>query len=182
MTRRTWGRQTLYVAVIVAQREVAGLGPAAPATLKASGQAMPTPSPGRDSRRGSKQSGQSGNDAYKSTDRREKAKSSQVYDGRRRASKQAESSGSSVPQRPGLKSRTNSAPLVETRDGQSGVHKVDVDGEKPRVGGKSSSTPRIGAVETAQDEDEVAGVVGAVRKFQPFQSPEVCEQYAYGMP
>ena len=132
---------------------------------------MPTSNSGRESRRSSK-SGPSGNEANKSSERREKAKSSQIYDGKRRGSKQAESTLGSVPERPGLKGRTNSAPLVEARITQPGSWDTLEDGPQTS---KSSSAPKIGAggVGDAQDEDEVAGVVGAVRRFQPFHSPEV---------
>lgn len=130
---------------------------------------MPTPGSGRESRRSSK-SGASGSEAYKSSERREKAKSSQVYDSRRRGSKQAESGLGSVSERPQLKGRTNSAPLIEARVRQ-GVR----DGEQTGDEGKGSSTPRAtyGGDEDGRDEDEVAGVVGAVRNLQPFQTPEV---------
>ncbi|KAK3681546.1 hypothetical protein LTR37_020854 [Vermiconidia calcicola] len=131
---------------------------------------MPTPSSGRDSRRSSK-SGPSGNDAYKSSERKEKAKSSQVYDSRRRGSKQVESGLGSVDERPKLKGRTSSAPLIEPQR-----HAVG-DGEQTPPHSTGSSTPRAtqGGVEAAQDEDEVAGVVGAIKHYQPFQSPEVSE-------
>lgn len=136
---------------------------------------MPTPSSGRDSSRRSSKSGPSGNDAYKrnGSDRREKAKSSQVYEGsKRRGSRQAESGLDSVnEQRPGLKSRTNSAPLLEPQS------RYDVAAARGQTSVRATapSTPVASGedVGTAQDEDEVAGVVGAVRHFQPFQNPEV---------
>lgn len=136
---------------------------------------MPSSNSGRDSRRSSK-SGPSGNEAYKSSDRREKAKSSQVYPSSRRGSRQAESTLGSVPERPSVKGRTYSAPLVD-RVGEPGRRDELHDGEQTRKESKSSSAPRVDAggvgVEDAQDEDEVAGVVGAVKRFQPFQNPEV---------
>jgi hypothetical protein len=125
---------------------------------------MPTPSSGR---RSSK-SGPSGNDAYKSSERREKAKSSQVYESARRGSKQSELG--SVAERPKIKSRTNSAPLIEPRGryearaSQTGNVRGKENAARGEVG--------VGAGD-AQDEDEVAGVVGAVKHFSPFQNPEV---------
>lgn len=142
---------------------------------------MPTPTPTSTSRRSSRSGGQRGGsdtgtggdgagsnaDAYKSSERREKAKSSQFYDGRRRGSKQVE-----VEERPRLKSRTNSAPLVDARLGGR------EEGEQTSKGGGrkgQASTPRVGEAisEDAQDSDEEAGVVGAVRDLKPFRSPEV---------
>ena len=32
-----------------------------------------------------------------------------------------------------------------------------------------------GAAEAGQDEDEVTGVVGAMRQYEPFRSPQVCD-------
>ena len=130
---------------------------------------MPTPSSGR---RSSK-SGPSGSEASKSSERREKAKSSQAYDTQRRGSRQAESTLGSVSEPPRLNGRTHSAPLVD-RAGKAQRRDDLQDGEQMRKQSKSSSTPRAGAgAGDAQDEDEVAGVVGAVKRFQPFQSPEV---------
>ncbi|KAK5119278.1 hypothetical protein LTR85_007634 [Meristemomyces frigidus] len=139
--------------------------------------AMPTTSSGRDSRRGSK-SGVSTNDAVKSPERREKGKSSQshstAYNNARRGSVQPNLG--SVPERPRLQTRTHSAPSVEVRKGASSqpigrIKDADQDTAArdfaPQAGG--------GAMADGQDEDEVAGVVGAVRQYQPFQSPEVSE-------
>jgi hypothetical protein len=118
------------------------------------------PTSGRGESRRSSKSGASGNDAYKSSERREKAKSSQVYDSRRRGSKQSgEGRGAAPPERPTLKGRTNSAPVVERRGGQ------------PDRPSKGPSSPRLD--EDAQDEDEVAGVVGAADRLQLVQQPEV---------
>ena len=134
----------------------------------ADGRAMPTPSSGRDSRRGSRANAvqAAAESGYASTDRREKAKSSQIYDGRRRGSKQVE-----VEERPRLKSRTNSAPLVDARLGGRD------DGEQTSKGARKgqASAPQVGEAigEDAQDSDEEAGVVGAVKDLKPFRSPEV---------
>lgn len=50
----------------------------------------------------------------------------------------------------------------------------EVKTSKPRdsVHPDAERSERVVATE-AQDEDEVAGVVGAVRRFQPFRNPEV---------
>lgn len=129
---------------------------------------MPTQSSGRESRRSSR-SGPTSDEAYKSGERREKAKSSQIYDSRRRSSRQTEGGLSSVSERPKLGGRTNSAPLIEGRHGQN----REQTGNRSK---ESSSTPpplNDDGVQDARDEDEVAGVVGAIRHFQPFQNPEV---------
>lgn len=130
---------------------------------------MPTPTPSSSSRRSSRAGGQggggAGDEAHKSSERREKAKSSQ-YDGRRRGSRQVE-----VEERPRLKSRTNSAPLVDARLGGR------EDGEQTSKGARrgQAAPPQVGDVisEDAQDSDEEAGVVGTVKDLKPFRSPEV---------
>lgn len=52
------------------------------------------------------------------------------------------------------------------------------DGEQTSkgVGGRRGQSAQMGGVisEDAQDSDEEAGVVGAVRDLKPFRSPEVC--------
>ena len=87
-----------------------------------------------------------------------------------------------VPERPRVKTRTNSAPLIETRQQQqqqgNGQRQQEVDGgeedeEEEEEDGGAAAPTQAGAVVDGQDEDEVAGVVGAVRQYQPFQSPEV---------
>ena len=134
---------------------------------------MPTPSSGRESRRGSKSSA-TPSDAQKSSDRREKAKSSQVYDGRRRPSRQAESSLSGAPARPPLKGRTNSAPLIDRGGAEVGARHGNDYGVQSGHSSNASTNPRAASRHVdAQDEDEVAGVVGAVRTYQPFKSFEV---------
>ena len=143
---------------------------------------MPTPSSGRDSRRSSK-SGTSGREAQKSSNEgKEKAKSSQIYDAHRRGSRQAESALRIVEERP-AKGRTNSAPLIEPRiaesDGRNGAQDKERSVPKNKTS-SSSSVPRAGAASNTQDDDEKAGVagrVGAVRHFQPFQTPEVHSYY-----
>ena len=142
---------------------------------------MPTPSSGRESRRGSK-SNAAANEAYKSSsDRREKAKSSQIYDSRRRPSRQAESALGSASARPQLKGRTNSAPLVD-RVAEYGSRQTDRYGDQTAVSSTASTTPRVGtyADRDAQDEDEVAGVVGAFKTYQPFKSFEVQYKRLFG--
>ena len=135
---------------------------------------MPTPtaSSRRSSRSGGgQQSSSSTGDAYKSSERREKAKSSQIYVGLRRGSRQVETIATE--ERPRLKSRTNSAPLVDARLGGQ------EDGERTSKGGggggRRGQQSQVGGVisEDAQDSDEEAGVVGAVKDLKPFRSPEV---------
>ena len=136
---------------------------------------MPTPSSGRESRRGSKPNATS-NEAYKSSnERREKAKSSQIYDSRRRPSRQAESGLGSASARPQLKGRTNSAPLIDRGGADHGSRQSDRYGDQTAVSSTASTTPRAGtyADRDAQDEDEVAGVVGALKTYQPFKSFQV---------
>jgi hypothetical protein len=113
---------------------------------------MPAPSSGRDSRRGSKASGEAG---LHNVDRKEKAKSTQV----------------NAPTRPQTGTRTNSAPLVERRRGSgyaAGLQRIPPSQENAAQAG-------TGAAKTGQDEDEVAGAVGTVRQYEPFQSPQVCK-------
>lgn len=77
----------------------------------------------------------------------------------------------SAPQRPKLGTRTSSAPLVERRRGSgyaAGLQRLPPSQEHVAQAG-------TGAVEEGQDEDEVAGVVGAVRQYEPFRSPQVCD-------
>ncbi|EMC95338.1 hypothetical protein BAUCODRAFT_578020 [Baudoinia panamericana UAMH 10762] len=147
---------------------------------------MPNPSSGgRDSRRSSK-SGPSSQEAYRNSERREKAKSTQSYTGTaygaaaaRRGSVQPNADGSaslsSVPERPRLKARTHSAPLVEThpavRDGGDSPQQATEAEDRDYAVAQAT----LNALIDGQDEDEVAGAVGTVRQYQPFQSPEVSE-------
>lgn len=78
-----------------------------------------------------------------------------------------------VPERPRLKNRTNSAPLVETRRTALDQHGGPKEGSGHGAAETAAKSPTGAAVVDGQDEDEVAGVVGAVRQYQPFQSPEV---------
>lgn len=136
---------------------------------------MPTPSSGRESRRDS--SSKSSAAAKESSRRsgyhkdREKAKSSQIYDSRR----QTDGTLGSATSRPQLKSRTNSAPLIDRGGAGSNAEHINGHGEQTAVSSTASTTPRVSSyrVPDAQDEDEVAGVVGAVRAYQPFKSFEV---------
>ena len=144
---------------------------------------MPTQAVGRESRRSSK-SGPSGIDAQRSLDRREKAKSSQSYvapyTGTRRGSVQPNQDGGleKLAERPRMKTRTNSAPLVvAARKGSvvSTLQSQEQDVEEPEETDAAELALQTtgGAMAEGQDEDEVAGVVGAVRQYQPFQSAEV---------
>lgn len=100
-----------------------------------------------------------------SDERGEKAKSSQ-FDGRRRGSRPLEQDMG----RPRLKSRTNSAPLEAPA--RLGAQREDGSGERQTMHAGSKGTGEaIG--EDAQDSDEEAGVVGAVKEVLPFRSPEV---------
>lgn len=111
-----------------------------------------------------------------SSERRSKAKSAQIVSdsGRRRASQQADTGLVVAAERPALKSRVNSAPLAQRQRIAEGS-----DDEDPRSGlrgeeGGDATVAEERPVVDAQDEDEVAGVVGAVKHFQPFKTPEVC--------
>jgi len=124
---------------------------------------MPAPSSGRDSRRGSRSGGESG---LRTAARTEKAKSSQAY------GHAGGASGGSASQRPSLGTRTSSAPLVERRRGSgyaTGMQRLPPSQEHVDQAG-------TGAVEPGQDEDEAAGVVGAMRQYEPFRSPQVCDR------
>ena len=133
---------------------------------------MPTSNSGRDSRRSSKSSATAKAPTKGNSDRKEKAKSSQIYDTSRRPSRQAESVLRIVEERPSGKGRTNSAPLIE---GVSKLRRRDEaeDEERTIKQSKTPSAPQLDGVEPVQDEDEVAGVVGAIKRFEPFQTPEV---------
>ena len=122
---------------------------------------MPAPSSRRDSRRGSKASGESG---LHNVERKEKAKSAQIHGGAVGAA--------SAPQRPKSGNRTTSAPLVERRRGSgyaAGLQRLPPSQEHGAQAG-------TGAPEEGQDEDEAAGVVGAMRQYEPFRSPQVCDK------
>ena len=157
---------------------------------------MPTPrGPGRDSKTDSKH-GSTKDAHYKGSERREKSKSSQIYETSRIVStsrtppsgdrrnaqheeklKLAESEVRIVSERPRLKARTHSAPFIELHKSSESHRDVERVDELPHMGKreKSCSVPEIdaGAATGAQDEDEVAGVVGTARKYSPFSSPEV---------
>ncbi|KAI6805872.1 ras GEF, partial [Hortaea werneckii] len=141
---------------------------------------MPTSSAAHEARRSSK-SGPSAGYENKAYERREKSKSSQYHGARdpasRRGSVQPTQEGrvAGSTTRPRLKDRTNSAPIVEGR--QSEGRDKGQDGEDSQDEGTdaeetNAAQPAMGG---AMDEDEVAGVVGAVRQYQPFQSPEVAQ-------
>nr|OQO28265.1 hypothetical protein B0A51_04355 [Rachicladosporium sp. CCFEE 5018] len=144
-------------------------------------------SSGRDSRRGSRANNVAEN-SYKNSERRDKAKSTQ-YTGsssRRSSLKPLEAGVESTAadlKRPALTSRTNSAPLVERRRGSGydggmpGMREEGEDaGNNARVTGHRPPpvvTTRYS--QYGQDEDEVAGVVGAVRQYEPFRSPDLAQ-------
>ena len=134
---------------------------------------MPAPTSGRDSRRGSRSAGDSG---FQNTDRREKAKSSQTYaqyTGGAGPGGEGGPAGVVSPQsavrRPQLGGRTSSAPLVERRLGSG--HAAGL--QRLPQGQEHVAQAGTGAAEAGQDEDEVAGVVGAMRQYEPFRSPQV---------
>ena len=142
---------------------------------------MPTPSSGRESRRdSSSKSAATTTEAYKRSgySREKKAKSSQIYDSRR----QTDGTLGSATPRPQLKGRTNSAPLVDRAGAETNTQLVDGHGERTALSSNASTTPRVSsyAIGEAQDEDEVAGVVGAARAYQPFKSFEVQQNKEIG--
>lgn len=142
---------------------------------------MPTSTAAHEARRSSKSGPSAGHENHKAYERREKSKSSQYHGARdpgsRRGSVQPtqQEGGLAGPTaaRPRLKDRTNSAPIIEGR--QSSGRNEDRDGEDSQDEGTDAEEPDAAqpAMGGAMDEDEVAGVVGAVRQYQPFQSPEV---------
>ena len=149
-------------------------------TQAAHGRAMPTPSSGRDSRRGSKANAAqtAGENGYGSADRREKAKSGQYAAGARRASLKPEElngrGGATGLRRPGM-SRGNSAPIIERSRGTGYATGVQEQDEGEQADNARQTDAGAGAAASGQDEDEVAGVVGAVKQYAPFQNPELEE-------
>lgn len=129
------------------------------------------------SRRSSKstQSGRDRDSQPPRNDRRQKAQSVQVETGRRRPSQQIEKPVRVADERPVVKSRTNSAPLVSRRADDATRQDDSHGGAQSRAQASSARASTAVTVPEldAQDEDEVAGVVGAIRHFQPFQPPEV---------
>lgn len=166
---------------------------------------MPPPGPsyGESARR----SGRSGYDSQR-YERREKAKSTQSYEQYHGISSSRIGGGSTRggvrpgngyatataaagvvgghaaehDQRPRPKTRTNSAPLVEVwRTDDQGVSLVGGHRSVAPAPSKSEHATRDVAVEDGQDEDEVAGVVGAVRTFYPFHNPQVWLRSIYAL-
>ncbi|KAK0840030.1 hypothetical protein LTR03_010822, partial [Friedmanniomyces endolithicus] len=133
--------------------------------------------------RRSSKSGPTGNDALKSlpSERREKTKSSQsytaAYSAARRGSVQPYQEGGlgALPERPRLKTRTHSAPVVDRAAQQNGQAHDPVPAQSEPEGRDFAQPASPGAMADGQDEDEVAGAVGAVRQYQHFQNPEVSE-------
>ncbi|KAK0257088.1 hypothetical protein LTS09_007993 [Friedmanniomyces endolithicus] len=133
--------------------------------------------------RRSSKSGPTGNDALKSlpAERREKTKSSQsytaAYSAARRGSVQPYQEGGlgALPERPRLKTRTHSAPVVDRAAQQNGQALEPVPAQNESDGRDFAEPASPGAMADGQDEDEVAGAVGAVRQYQHFQNPEVSE-------
>lgn len=136
------------------------------------------------SRRGSR------NDVLQSVDetgqgsgeRREKAKSSQSYtqyssSARRSSLRPEESSGgggAAHGSRQG--SRANSLPLGERTKGLGSALDIperDESHEDNGTDGHGDAAQAQPAAGGGQDEDEVAGVTGTVKQYQPFRSPEV---------
>lgn len=132
------------------------------------------------SRRSSKstQSGRDRDSQPARNDRRQKAQSVQVETGRRRPSQQIEKQLRIADERPSVKSRINSAPLVSRRVDDASRQEDGHDDAQPRAQAASARASKAIPDLGAQDEDEVAGVVGAIRHFQPFQPPEVCSVQA----
>ena len=135
---------------------------------------MPTSSSGRESRRNSKPNVAANGSHKSSSDRRQKTQSTEVYTGRRRPSQQADNGIQLSTQRPEAKIRTNSAPLVHTISEpglRNGLEKTDKISNSELDLRRRVATAN--SVEHGQDEDEVAGVVGAIKHFEPFRSPQV---------
>lgn len=117
------------------------------------------------------------------SERSEKSKSSQSYTqysgaARRSSLRPEESSvGGTAAQRPHLGNRANSLPLGESVRGTEAASGVQERGQTyagiPRVASGHQPQAGPGAGSFAQDEDEVAGVTGAVRQYEPFRSPDV---------
>ncbi|TKA39847.1 hypothetical protein B0A54_10197 [Friedmanniomyces endolithicus] len=133
--------------------------------------------------RRSSKSGPTGTDALKSlpSERREKTKSSQsytaAYSAARRGSAQPYQEGGlgALPERPRLKTRTHSAPVVDRAAQQNGQAHDPVPAQSEPEGRDFAQPASPGAMADGQDEDEVAGAVGAVRQYQHFQNSEVSE-------
>lgn len=82
-------------------------------------------------------------------------------------------------ERPRLKARTNSAPLVtdwgRLTGGQQQQRRDDDESRRQhRPPAPTTTAPSPNRDVDGQDEDETLGVVGAIRQFHPFQTPEVC--------
>ena len=110
----------------------------------------PTPSSRRSSKSGGQGGGGGGDEAYKSSDRREKAKSSQ-YDGRRRGSRQVE-----VEERPlvdGFLPEDQVAPL------RGWLHALAADQEQCAAVVRQTLTGALGSLE-----DRVAAIAAAVEE------------------
>ncbi|KAF2172529.1 hypothetical protein M409DRAFT_63188 [Zasmidium cellare ATCC 36951] len=83
-------------------------------------------------------------------------------------------------ERPRLKARTNSAPLVTDRGrltgGQQQQRRDDDESRRQhRPPAPTTTAPSPNIDVDGQDEDETLGVVGAIRQFHPFQTPELSE-------
>ncbi|KAI7154404.1 ras GEF [Hortaea werneckii] len=144
---------------------------------------MPTSTAAHEARRSSKSGPSAGYENNKAYERREKSKSSQYHGARdpgsRRASVQPSHQeggvAGSTAARPRLKERINSAPILEGRQSQGRDEEQDGDESQDEGTDAEETDAAQPAMGGAMDEDEVAGVVGAVRQYQPFQSPEVAE-------
>lgn len=97
-----------------------------------------------------------------SQQRREKSKSTQY---------KSSASTTSLNERPRLKERANSNTPVELRRRDADKRPVLTNSSRAYTAGGAARPP---VDVDGQDEDEVAGVVGAIRHFSPFQRPVVC--------
>lgn len=158
----------------------------------------PTTATGRESTRRSSKTGAFDTQRF---ERREKAKSSQSYAGHhvRRGSRQdsntavssgtaadAADGGGGVAERPRVKARTNSGPphfndrgmskgMVIGQHGEHDAHTSTTAAGLPQQQHQQQARPgaQSAVAEEGEDEDEISGVVGKIRQYQPFQNPEV---------
>ncbi len=84
-----------------------------------------------------------------------------------------------MPERPRLKTRTHSAPVVDRAAQQNGQAHDPVPAQSEPEGRDFAQPASLGAMADGQDEDEVAGAVGAVRQYQHFQNSEVLHLAQY---
>lgn len=86
-------------------------------------------------------------------------------------------------ERPRLKTRTNSAPLVTDRGrltGEQQHHRRDDESwHRPHARRPPPTAAPPPTDVAGQDEDETLGVVGAIRRFHPFRTPEVSRSQSH---